>query len=112
MTRPQEYLAPQCNIFETRDGYVLEAEMAGVNKSGLEITLEANELTIIGHRAQENLPGEPIFRERRLVDYRRVFEIDPAIEGSKISARMEQGVLTLTLPKSDKVKPRKIQVDD
>ena len=111
-TQPQEYLAPQCNIFETSDGYVLEAEMAGINKSGLEITLEGNELTIVGHRAQENFPGEPIFRERRLADYRRVFEIDPAIEGSKISARMEQGLLTLSLPKSQKVKPRKIQVDD
>jgi HSP20 family protein len=40
-----------------------------------------------------------------------VFELDPAIDTSKVSARMEQGVLTLTLPKSERVKPRKISVD-
>jgi HSP20 family protein len=107
----QEYVAPECNIFETKDGYVLEAEMPGVNKDGLEITLENNELTIVGHRGQENFPGQPIFRERHFADFRRVFELDPAIDSGKISARMEQGVLTLSLPKSERVKPRKINVD-
>jgi HSP20 family protein len=107
----QEYLLPEVNIFETKDGYVLEAEMPGVNKDGLEITLEGNEITIVGHRQTEAVPGELLFRERRLADYRRVFELDPAIDTSKVSAKMEQGVLTLTLPKSERVKPRKIAVD-
>lgn len=107
----QEYVTPECNIFETKDGYVLQAEMPGVNKSGLEITLEDNELTIVGHRAQENFNAQPIFRERHSADYRRVFELDPAIDAAKISAKIDQGVLTLTLPKSEKVKPRKITVD-
>jgi HSP20 family protein len=107
----QEYLLPEVNIFETKDGYVLEAEMPGVDKEGLEITLEGNEITIIGHRAAEAQPGELLFRERRLADYRRVFELDPAVDTSKVSAKMEQGVLTLTLPKSERVKPRKITVD-
>ena len=110
-TQRQEYVAPECNIFETKDGYVLEAEMPGVNKEGLEVTLENNELTLTGHRPQENFLGQPIFRERRLADYRRVFELDPAIDTAKISARVDQGVLTLTLPKSERVKPRKINVD-
>jgi len=107
----QEYLLPDVNIFETKDGYVLEAEMPGVSKEGLEITLEGNEIAIIGHRQTEKVPGELLFRERRLADYRRVFELDPAIDTTKVSARMEQGVLTLTLPKSERVKPRKIAVD-
>jgi|SRR3954453_22567053 HSP20 family protein len=110
--RPQEYVAPEVNIFETKDGYVLEAEMPGVNKEGLEITLEGNEITLTGHRGAEQVPGQVLFRERRLADYRRVFELDPAIDTSKISAKVDQGVLTLTLPKSEKVKPRKIRVDD
>ena len=50
-------------------------------------------------------------RESRVADFRRVFELDPAIDTSKINAKMDQGVLTLTLPKSEKVKPRKIKVD-
>jgi HSP20 family protein len=44
--------------------------------------------------------------------YRRVFELDPAIDTSKIPAKMEQGVLTLTLPKSEQVKPRKITISE
>jgi HSP20 family protein len=107
----QEYVTPECNIFETKDGYMLEAEMPGVNKSGLEVTLENNELTIVGHRSEENFAAQPIFRERHYADYRRVFELDPAIDTTKISAKMGQGVLTLTLPKSEKVKPRRITVD-
>ena len=110
-TRPQNFVAPEVNIFETKDGYVLEAELPGVAKDGLEITLEDNELTIVGHRKHETQPGETLFQESREADYRRVFELDPAIDSGKISAKIEQGVLTLTLPKSEKVKPRKIAVD-
>jgi len=109
--RPVEYVSPEVNIFETKDGYVLEAEMPGVNKEGLEITLEGNEITIVGHRHMQSMGGEALFRESRLADFRRVFALDPAIDTSKIFARMEQGVLTLTLPKSERVKPRKIAVD-
>lgn len=110
-TDRQEYLTPGVNIFDTKDGYVLEAEMPGVNKDGLEITLEGNEMTIVGHRSREALPGEALFREGRDSDYRRVFDLDPAIDTAKVSARMEQGVLILTLPKSERVKPRKIAVE-
>jgi HSP20 family protein len=107
----REYLSPEVNIFETSDGYVLEAEMPGVTKDGLKITLEGNEMTIIGRRMAETAPGDPLFRERTLTDYRRVFELDPAIDTGKIAAKMDQGLLTLTLPKSEKVKPRRIKVD-
>lgn len=106
-----EFVAPEVNIFETPDGYVLEAEMPGVSKDGLEITLEGNELTILGHRQAEAVNGQPLFRERQWADFRRVFELDPAIDTSKVSAKIDQGVLTLTLPKSERVKPRKITVD-
>src|SRR5437899_1053667 len=103
-TRQPEYVAPEVNIFETKDRYVLEAEMSGVNKEGLEITVEGNELTITGHRNSEQVKGQPIFRERRLADYRRVLELDPAIDTGKVSAKIEQGIVTVALPKSEKVK--------
>ncbi|HEY9509947.1 MAG TPA: Hsp20/alpha crystallin family protein [Verrucomicrobiae bacterium] len=108
----EEYIAPEVNIFETKDGYALQAEMPGVNKDGLEITLEGNEITITGRRTQETVSGEVLFRERSAADFRRVFELDPAIDTTNISARMDQGILTLTLPKSERVKPRKITVTD
>lgn len=107
----EEYIAPEVNIFETQEGYVLEAEMPGVNKEGLEITLEGNEITIFGRRNPETVNGETLFRERSSADFRRMFELDPAIDTAKVSAKMDQGILTLTLPKSEKVKPRKISVD-
>ena len=53
---------------------------------------------------------ELFYRESSAADFRRVFEVDPAIEAAKISARMEQGILTLTLPKAEAAKPRKIAV--
>jgi len=111
-TAAQEFVVPTVNIFETKDGYALMAEMPGVNKDGLEITLEGNEITIIGRRATEPARGEWLLRERSTADYRRVFELDPAIDTSKISAKMDQGMLTLGLPKSERVKPRKIAVGD
>jgi HSP20 family protein len=105
------FVSPMVNIFETGEGYVLEAEMPGVNKDGLEITVEGTEVTIVGHKHVEPLPGSGLLRESAEADYRRVFELDPAIDTSKVAARMDQGVLTLTLPKSERVKPRKITVD-
>jgi len=107
----KEYVLPEVDIFETKDGYVLEAEMPGVNKEGLEVTLEGTEMTIVGHRQNNGSPGAPLFQERTAADYRRVFELDPAIDTAKITAKVEQGVLSLTLPKSERVKPRKIKVD-
>jgi HSP20 family protein len=85
--------------------------MPGVSKDGLQVTVEGTEITIVGRRAVDTTTGVPLFRERSGADYRRVFELDPAIDTSKVTARMEQGVLTLTLPKSERVKPRRIKVD-
>ena len=108
----QNWFTPEVNIFETKDSYVLEGDMPGVNKDGLEITLEANTLTIVGRRNEPDFGANPVYRESKAGHFRRVFELDPAIDTSKISAKMEQGILKLHLPKADKVKPRKIQVTD
>ena len=109
--RAVEYVSPEVNIYENKDGYLLQAEMPGVSKDGLDITLEGNEITIVGHRRMPDLPGAVLLRESHQADFRRVFELDPAIDTSKVVARMDQGVLTLTLPKSERVKPRRISVD-
>jgi len=105
------WVQPTVNIVESRDGYVLEAEMPGVNKEGLEVLLEGNELTIVGHRASDVPEAQLVYRESADRDYRRTFELDPAIDTGRITARMENGILFLELPKSEKVKPRKITVE-
>jgi HSP20 family protein len=104
------YAAPLANIRETADGYLLEAEMPGVAKDGLEVTVENGELLIVGRRTAETGPGRSVYRESRGFDYRRVFELDPSIDAGKITAKIEQGVLRLHLPKAESVKPRKIAV--
>lgn len=106
------FLTPLANIVETNDGYLLEAEMPGVSKDGLEITVENGELVILGRRTPPSVKGVAVYRESRGWDYRRLFELDPSIDPSKISAKVEQGVLRLHLPKSESVKPRKIAVTE
>jgi HSP20 family protein len=106
----QCYLTPRVNIHEHKDAYVLHAEMPGVAKDGLEVLLEDNELTIVGRRKVIEQPGTYVHQEAAARDYRRVFALDPVIDASRITARMDQGLLTLELPKAEKVKPRKIQV--
>jgi HSP20 family protein len=108
-----EYVTPPVNIYETKTDYVLEAEMPGVNKDGLEVTLEGNEITIQGRRSPETSAGEPLLRERyTTAEFRRVFEIDPSLDTGKISAKVEQGLLTLVVPKSSRQQPRRIVVGD
>jgi HSP20 family protein len=110
-SRRIQYLTPPVDVESTEEGYVLQAEMPGVDKAGLEITVENGEVTILGHRRNVQFPGEPAHLEIRHHDFRRVYELDPEIDTEKISARMDQGLLTLTLPKTERVKPRKISVE-
>jgi HSP20 family protein len=107
----EQYIAPDVNIYETAGEYVVEVEMPGVGKEELEITVEGNEIAIAGFRRKEAVTGKVLFSERRAENYRRVFELDPVVETGKISARVDQGILTLTLPKTEEVKPRKIAVE-
>jgi len=105
------WVQPQVNITETQDGYMLEAEMPGVGKDGLEVLLEGNELTILGRRSAEVADAQLLYRESADRDYRRTFQLDPAIDTGRINARMDNGILYLELPKSERVKPRKITVE-
>jgi HSP20 family protein len=106
----ETYVSPRVNILETQDGYLLEAEMPGVSKGGLEILIENNELTLVGHRTPEKIDAELTYRESSPRDFRRVFALDPAIDTAKIKAKLEEGVLTVELPKAERVKPRRITV--
>jgi len=111
--RPQSrrFATPLVDIESTQDGYVLYAEMPGVSKDGIEVTVENGDLLIVGHRRPLDVSGEPIYRESRPYDFRRVYELDPSIDTSRISARIENGLLIVNLPKAEKVKPRRIEVE-
>ena len=106
----ERFVAPMATVLENGDGYTLQVEMPGVNKEGLEMWIENNELTIVGRRSLPTVQGTLVHREMRRDNFRRAFELDPSIDSGKISAKIEQGVVTLTLPKAEQVKPRKITV--
>ncbi|PYI75636.1 MAG: heat-shock protein Hsp20 [Verrucomicrobia bacterium] len=108
--RSEQFVTPVSSVIEDGDAYILSAEMPGVNKEGLEISIENNELTITGRRSLPEIEGTLVHRESRTENFRRAFELDPGIDTAKISARVDQGILTLRLPKAEKLKPRKITV--
>ena len=107
---PEQCVAPTASINEDGEGYTLQVEMPGVNKEGLEISVENNELTLVGRRSLPSVEGTLIHQESRRENFRRVFELDPSINANKISAKVDQGIVTLKLPKAEEVKPRKIAV--
>ena len=106
----EQFIAPAATVLENADGYTLEVEMPGVSKETLEMWVENNELTVLGRRSLPVVEGTLLHRESRSENFRRTFELDPSIDAEKISARIEQGVVSLTLPKAEQVKPRKITV--
>ena len=105
-----EYFAPVANLHQDSSGYTLEVEMPGVSKQNVEISVEEGKLILGGHRVEGNEGGRSVHRERKDGDYRRVFDLDPSIDVAKISAQMEQGLLTIHLPQAEAARPRKITV--
>ena len=109
-TQAEHFIVPPASVIEAGDGYTLELEMPGVTKDGLDISVENNELAIIGRRSLPKIEGALIHHESRPENFQRTFELDPSIDGDKISAKIEQGLVTLTLHKAEHIKPRKIAV--
>jgi HSP20 family protein len=105
------YVTPLVDVESTEGSFVLRVEMPGVDKAGIDVTVENEDLILVGHRYPFDIPGGPVYLERRPASYRRVYELDPSIDTAKISARIHQGVLTVTLPKAESVKPRKIALE-
>ena len=110
--RRAHYVRPRAHVTEAANEFRLQVEMPGVRPDGLEVTFENGELVLTGHRAP--LPAEDdaefLYRESRPADFRRVFEVDPSIDAIKIQARLEQGVLTLVLPKAEAARARRVEV--
>jgi HSP20 family protein len=106
----EQFVAPSASVIEATDGYTLQVEMPGVNKQRLEVSVENNELVIVGRRSLPTVEGTPIHHELRPENYQRRFELDPSIDAGKIRAKIDQGLVTLTLPKAEHVKPRRITV--
>lgn len=111
-TDSEARIKPIFKVREDEHGYDVTVQLPGVAKSGLEITTQANELTITGHRAWVQ-PGEwtALYRETPRASYELVLTHEGDIDSDKIGAELKDGVLRLTLPKAEAVKPRKITIN-
>lgn len=104
------YIQPSCSICEDEGSVQLKVEMPGVDKSGIEVSVDNNELVISGTRSTTSIDGKYLIRERADANYRKRFIIDESIDRDKIEAVMEDGVLTLKLATKENAKPRKIEI--
>jgi HSP20 family molecular chaperone IbpA len=101
---------PRVDILETAEELLLLADLPGVRTEDLELHFEKGELLLHGKCPQRQPGAQFLLNEYGIGDFYRAFAISEEIDASRISAELKQGVLTVHLPKSDAVKPRKIQV--
>jgi HSP20 family protein len=95
-------VAPQVDVFENADEILLWADVPGATREGIELHIEKGQLTVVARRAAD---GEAL-----AYDYRRVFAVPSTIDATKIEASLDSGVLKVKLPKSEALKPRRIEV--
>ena len=110
-TRAGRTFVPEVDIYETPESLYLWADMPGIDEKSLHVHLGDGMLTIEGQvalREYENLA--PVYTEYNVGNYLRRFTLSSDIDADKISAKVTNGVLELQLPKSERVKPRRINV--
>ena len=112
-TVPARIYVPTTDIFETEGALMVVMEMPGVVKEHADIIVEDNVLSVTGRidfSKYEKL--QPVYTEYNIGHFRRSFSLAPSsIDEHKITAEMEDGVLTLTLPKAERAKARKIELN-
>ena len=110
-TRPGPVFIPAVDILEDPAGITIVADMPGVDGKNVDVDLKDNQLTITGRI--DPVEGEKevsLYKEFLYGDYFRQFTLSYVIDQNKITAKMEDGVLRLILPKVEKMKPQKIKV--
>jgi HSP20 family protein len=103
------YLSPAVDIYEDAGDLVVIADVPGLKKDDLDISVENDVLTIRG-RMERGARGNLLSQEYALYDYFRQFTLGEKIDRTKIEATLEQGVLSLRLPAAEEAKPRRIEV--
>jgi len=102
---------PEFRIVENEDEFVIKGELPGVAEKDLEITLDGGTLTIRGERGNEAPEGHrPLRRERGTLRFSHSYMLPARVDSGKATARLEDGILVLTLPKAEEAKPRQIPV--
>ena len=108
----QESWLPAVDVFDTQDAVVLKAEHAGMNPDDIQIEVEDNVLTIKGERKfEEKVDEERYYRvERRFGSFQRSLALPQGVKADQIEAAYDEGILTVTVPKAEQEKPKRIEV--
>lgn len=108
---PSTYV-PRVDIFETQNAIEIEADVAGVKPGDIKLSVDNNVLTISGERVAVSRDDDTtVHRRERIVGrFTRTFALGERIDASLISAKQQDGVLRVTLPKAEALKPREITV--
>ena len=108
----QESWMPAVDVFDTKDAVVLKAELAGMDPDEIQIEVEDNVLTIKGERKfEEKVDEERYYRvERRFGSFQRNLALPQGVKPEDVSAAYEDGILTVTVPKVEEEKPKRIEV--
>jgi HSP20 family protein len=103
---------PAFEVKETKDAYIIKADMPGIRENDLEVTLTGNRLTIGGKRdAEKEDKGETFYiYERSYGTFTRSFTMPAGIDGNAIAANLDKGVLTVTVGKKPEVQAKKIAI--
>lgn len=110
-TRPGLVFRPDVDIVERSDAYLIYADMPGVDEKNVHVRLEKGVLTLDADLASSPDPSwNPIYLEYRFGGYHRQFRLSDEIDSERVSARMRDGVLELSLPKQEQHQPRQITV--
>lgn len=106
------YFIPAADIFETADDLTVVLEMPGVGKDDISVDLQNDKITIEGRLDFSKYKGyEPVYTEYNIGHYKRSFVLSSKIDRERISADLNDGILTVKLPKAEAVKPRKIAIN-
>lgn len=101
---------PACDICEEEGKVKLSIDMPGVGKDGIDVSVEKNELVIVGKSERKEAEGTYLIRERRRGEFRKRFIIDETVDRERIEATMSNGVLKLVLNLKEAAKPRRIEI--
>jgi len=101
---------PLTDIWETPEEIILKMDMPGVSKENLDIKVEGDMLKIHGKVETEQFDNL-LYAEQRIGDFHREFSLSHDLNQDKINASIQAGILTVKIAKSEKVKPRKIQIE-
>ena len=107
----ERYVAPRVNVLEDADAVTIEAELPGVAQGDTEVEVRDGHLILKGDRKSNGAEGRYRVHERQNAGYYRRFALGDAIDTGKVEAKMRDGVLTVTLQKADRLKPRSISIN-